>query len=279
MWKTASQAAASKPVRNAAPYPRLRGCDTTRTRRPGAAALAARSAVSSVLPSSTTSTSKSLTPSAASASPVRRTVFAITASSLYAGRTALIVGRPRSAGIGSGTSGSSTDVVDDDVIATRNDRVSLVRPPQHVRVGVNGAGVVEPVVDLDVADAVLAQQAGDRACRRLVRAAAIHGLDVRVASPEVDAVAPEPSAVAHHAEATRDREDRVVGTSKGEHHRSLRGRVLGGCGKLNLLCRCDGVWTGDRVRRWGPGQETYHHERPGQQHRTDQYDRGDSGAP
>src|SRR6202162_63600 len=245
MWNTASQAAASKPVRSAAPYPGWLGGETPRTRLPGAAAPRARAAVSSVLPSSTTSTSKSAIPSAARASPVRRTVSAITASSLYAGSTALIVGCPRSAATGWGTSGSSTNVVDDDVVGARDDGKSLARPPGQPCLRVHGARIVEAVVDLDVADAVSTQHAGDRACRRVVRAPRVHGLDIAVATPEIDGVAPDPSPIAQRADATRDREDRVVGAAKGEEDVSLRGGALDARRKLEFLRRGDGVRPDD----------------------------------
>src|SRR5580704_12429224 len=98
--------------------------------------------------------SKSVMPSSAMASPVRCTVSAMTASSLYAGSTALIEGW--------GTSAASTHVVDDDVIGAGHDRKALVSPPAEPGLRVDRAGILDPIVDLHVADVVLAQQCEHR---------------------------------------------------------------------------------------------------------------------
>src|ERR1039457_3970302 len=166
---------------------------------PGLSALVARAAVASLLPSSMTRISKSATPNSVSADPVRLTVSAITASSLYAGSTALTDGY-MCAGAGCTlTSPPSTDVVDGDVVGTTDHREPLTRPPGDAGLGIDRTRVAQPVVDLHIADAVTAQQGAHRACRPVGGAAGVHGLDVLVACLDADAIAPEPPAEAHHA--------------------------------------------------------------------------------
>src|ERR1035438_8162108 len=120
--------------------------------------------------------SKSTTPSSVSAAAVRRTVSAITASSLYAGSTALTEGWTRMSVTFSVTSAPTADVVDGDVVGASDDGKPLIRPPADALLGVDRTRVGEPVVDLHVADAVPVEQGEDGAGGLVCGTPRVHGL-------------------------------------------------------------------------------------------------------